>query len=145
MRRLTPEVRLRVMRSIRKTDTRPEMAVRRIVHGLGFRYRLHVRGLPGNPDIVLPRWRKIIQVHGCFWHQHTGCRLARLPRSRPEYWIPKLARNQERDALSVRALEALGWSVLVIWECQTESTAQLTRTLAAFLDGQPTARRVAAL
>jgi DNA mismatch endonuclease, patch repair protein len=104
---LSHEARSRVMRSIRKTNTSPEIAVRRIIHQLGFRYRLHARELPGTPDIVLPRLRKVVLVHGCFWHQHVGCQLAKLPRSRPEYWIPKLARNQERDAVSEKALIAL--------------------------------------
>jgi DNA mismatch endonuclease (patch repair protein) len=107
--------------------------VRRIVHRLGFRYRLHVRELPGTPDIVLPRLRKAILVHGCFWHQHKGCRLAKLPRSRPEYWLPKLARNQERDEIAERALASLGWSVLVIWECQVDNLQALRKTLRRFL------------
>jgi DNA mismatch endonuclease, patch repair protein len=133
VRRLSPEARLRVMRSIRKTDTSPEIAVRRIIHRLGFRYRLHVRELPGTPDIVLPRARKIVLVHGCFWHQHAGCPLARLPRGRPEYWLPKLARNRQRDQASEKALAALGWRVLVIWECQIRKTEQLRENLKSFL------------
>jgi DNA mismatch endonuclease, patch repair protein len=133
MGKLSPEVRLRVMRSIRKTDTSPEIAVRRIIHGMGLRYRLHVRALPGTPDIVLPRLRKVVLVHGCFWHQHAGCRLARVPRSRPEYWISKLARNQERDEVTEKALAALGWQVLVIWECQIGNPKQLRCELARFL------------
>lgn len=126
----------RVMRSIRKTDTSPELAVRRIIHRLGFRYRLHVRELPGTPDIVLPRLKKAVLVHGCFWHQHKGCRLAKLPRSRPEYWLPKLARNQERDEIAERALASLGWRVLVIWECQVANAQALRRRLRGFLSSK---------
>jgi DNA mismatch endonuclease, patch repair protein len=130
---LSPEARSRVMQSIRKANTLPEMAVRRIIHGLGFRYRLHARELPGTPDIVLPRLRKVIMIHGCFWHQHAGCRLAKLPRSRPEYWLPKLGRNQERDEIAQKALTVLGWSVLVIWECQIDNADQLRSKLSGFL------------
>jgi DNA mismatch endonuclease (patch repair protein) len=130
---LSPEALSRIMRSIRKTDTSPEIAVRRIIHRLGFRYRLHVRELPGTPDIVLPRMRKAVLVHGCFWHQHAGCRLAKLPKSRPEYWLPKLARNQQRDKVAETALTALGWRVLVIWECEVADPKQLRRKLRSFL------------
>ena len=130
---LSPDALSRVMRSIRKTNTSPEMAVRRIIHRLGFRYRLHVRELPGTPDIVLPRLRKVVVVHGCFWHQHAGCRLAKLPRSRPEYWLPKLARNQERDQIAEKALAALGWRVLVIWECETKRPERVEKRIRKFL------------
>jgi DNA mismatch endonuclease (patch repair protein) len=122
-----------MMRSIRKTNTSPEMAVRRIIHRMGFRFRLHVRELPGTPDIVLPRMRKAVLVHGCFWHQHAGCRLAKLPKSRPEYWLPKLARNQQRDEIARKALAALGWRVLVIWECEVADLVLLRRKLRSFL------------
>jgi DNA mismatch endonuclease (patch repair protein) len=132
MAKLSPEARLHVMRSIRKINTSPEIAVRRIIHGLGFRYRLHVRGLPGTPDIVLSRLRKIVLVHGCFWHQHAGCRLARLPRGRPEYWVPKLARNRQRDKASEKALRTLGWEVLIIWECQVRQDDKLRSELTSF-------------
>lgn len=130
---LSRDARSRIMRSIRKTNTKPEMVVRRIIHRLGFRYRLHVRDLPGTPDIVVPRLKKVILVHGCFWHQHKGCRLAKPPRSRPEYWLPKLARNQNRDEIAERALASLGWRVLVIWECQVEDAPALQRNLSSFL------------
>lgn len=106
------------MATIRSKDTKPEMLVRRIVHALGYRYRLHVRALPGTPDIVLPRHRKIIDVRGCFWHLHArGC--AAVPSSRRAYWLPKLTRNRERDKAAVRKLRREGWRVLVIWECET--------------------------
>jgi DNA mismatch endonuclease (patch repair protein) len=123
------------MRRIRKRDTGPELAVRRLTHALGFRFRLHRGDLPGTPDLVLPRHRKVIQVHGCFWHQHEGCRLARLPKSRLDYWLPKLARNAERDRAARVALESAGWRCLVIWECQTRDAESLRATLRGFLVG----------
>ncbi len=109
------------MRRIRKSDTAPEMMVRRLAHGLGLRFRLHRRDLPGTPDIVFPRRRTVVLVHGCFWHQHEGCRLARQPKSRLDYWLPKLARNKARDRTAQEDLQALGWQVLVIWECETKA------------------------
>jgi DNA mismatch endonuclease (patch repair protein) len=121
------------MRRIRKTDTTPERAVRRVVHTLGFRFRLHREDLPGTPDLVLPRLRKAILVHGCFWHQHGGCRLARLPKSRLEYWLPKLRRNEERDAAARAELQAMGWEIMVVWECETGDALHLRQRLAAFL------------
>jgi DNA mismatch endonuclease, patch repair protein len=131
--RLSPEDRSAHMRRIRKTDTTPERAVRRAVHALGFRFRLHRSDLPGTPDLLLPRLRKAILVHGCFWHQHEGCRLARLPKSRPEYWLPKLRRNQERDVVVRAELQAMGWEIMVVWECETEDLVRLRERLAAFL------------
>lgn len=130
---LSPEARARIMRSITKTNTKPELIVRRICHSLGFRFRLHQRTLPGTPDLSFPRLRKIILVHGCFWHQHKRCRLAKQPQTRREYWIPKLARNIKRDASSRRALRALGWATLVVWECETRDTDALQVRLVRFL------------
>lgn len=121
------------MRRIRKTNTKPEMRVRRLVHTLGFRFRLHRRNLPGTPDLVFPRLRKVVLVHGCFWHQHPGCRLARMPKSRLDYWEPKLRRNQERDDATRQQLASRGWDVLVIWECETDDNAALTTILEHFL------------
>ncbi|TMJ14608.1 MAG: DNA mismatch endonuclease Vsr [Alphaproteobacteria bacterium] len=115
------------MRRIRKSDTAPEMMVRRLAHGLGLRFRLHRRDLPGTPDIVFPRQRTAVLVHGCFWHQHEGCRLARQPKSRLDYWLPKLARNKARDRIAQEDLQALGWQVLVIWECETK-TPEIVRS-----------------
>lgn len=123
------------MRRIRKTDTSPELAVRRLAHCLGYRFRLYRRDLPGTPDLVFPRLRKVIFVHGCFWHQHSGCRLARKPKSRLDYWLPKLARNVERDRVAERELQALGWSVLTIWECETKDIEVLRDKLLGFLSG----------
>jgi DNA mismatch endonuclease, patch repair protein len=105
---------------VRGADTKPEMAVRRLVHGMGYRYRLHVTGLPGRPDIVFPSRGKIIFVHGCFWHRHSnpGCNLARLPKSRLDFWRTKLEQNRKRDVVAMRRLKSGGWKVLIIWECQ---------------------------
>jgi DNA mismatch endonuclease, patch repair protein len=121
------------MARIRKTDTKPEMIVRRLVHAMGYRYRLHVRRLPGNPDIVLPRHRKVILVHGCFWHRHSCPDGRKLPRSKPEYWAPKLERNRRRDEKNIAMLVDLGWTPLVIWECELRPLDMLKRKLADFL------------
>jgi len=120
------------MRKIRSKDSKPEIAVRRLLHSLGYRFRLHRRSLPGSPDIVLPRHRLAIFVHGCFWHQHPGCRHAKLPRQRQDYWLPKLARTQMRDKQNRAALGEIGWRSLVIWECDTEKL----EAIAALLEQQ---------
>lgn len=131
---ISREVRSRMMRSIRKTDTGPEKVVRRLMRELGaMGYRLHARDLPGRPDIVLRRRRQAIFVHGCFWHQHSGCRLAKRPSARPDYWLPKLARNQERDLAALAALSALGWDTLVVWECELSDVDTLRAKLEDFL------------
>ena len=124
------------MRAIRSKDMKPEMAVRRLAHRMGYRFRLHRKDLPGKPDMVSPSRRAVILVHGCFWHQHPDpdCRDARLPKSNTNYWKPKLARNQARDAENESALLAQGWRVLVIWECQIKDETALKQTLMAFLD-----------
>lgn len=106
------------MRSIRSTSMRPELIVRSLVHRLGFRFRLHRYDLPGRPDLVFISRRKIIQVHGCFWHQHTGCARSHIPNSKLDYWLPKLERNKRRDNEHLAQLKDLGWSVLVVWECE---------------------------
>jgi|SRR5882757_1987405 len=121
------------MRRIRKTDTGPEMIVRRMVHAMGYRYRLHGVKLPGTPDIVLPRHRKVIFVHGCFWHRHDCPDGRKLPRSKPEYWGPKLERNRRRDATNVARLRELEWDVLVLWECELGDVKKLSFALSAFL------------
>ena len=133
MDRLSVEARSRLMSRIRGKDTKPEMAVRHLVHRMGFRYRLHRRDLPGSPDLVLPRHRKVILVHGCFWHSHAGCGAGRVPASNTEYWAPKLRRNAERDAASEEALRLAGWAVLVVWECQTKKATDLEGRLGSFL------------
>jgi len=124
------------MRRIRSRDTGPEMVVRRMVHGMGYRYRLHVGSLPGKPDLVFPRLRRIIDVRGCFWHQHGRCADSHIPKTRLEYWAPKLERNRERDRQNAKELRALGWRVCVVWECQTKDAGPLSRRLANFL-GMP--------
>lgn len=130
---LTPVERSRHMAKVRRTNTKPEMNVRRAAHRLGYRFRLHRRDLPGTPDLVFPRFRKIIMVNGCFWHQHDGCKHARLPKSRLEYWSPKLARNKDRDAEVLRELDRLGWEVMTVWECQARSLKAVSPILQAFL------------
>ena len=112
----SPETRSRIMRAVRQKHTRPEMQLRRAVHALGGRFRLHVRTLPGSPDLVFPRRRLAVFVHGCFWHAHA-CRAGRAPATRTDYWLPKRAENRARDARKIAALEALGWRVAVVWEC----------------------------
>ena len=115
--RVSPQVRSRIMRSIRGSDTSPELMVRSALHRRGFRFRVNVKSLPGTPDIVLPTHRTVILVHGCFWHRHGRCRLASVPRTRPEYWAAKFAANRRRDRRVKAALIRLGWRVIVIWEC----------------------------
>lgn len=131
---LTATQRSKCMAAIRCTDTTPEVAVRRAAHALGFRFRLHVKGLPGKPDLVFPRLRAVVFVHGCFWHQHR-CGDGHIPASKTEYWGPKLARNRERDREHRRSLKRLGWRVLTIWECQTHNLPSLLATLEEFLGG----------
>lgn len=129
----TKAERSRIMAAVKSQDTGPEMAVRRLVHGLGFRYRLHDQGLPGHPDLVFPSRRKIIFVHGCFWHRHR-CEAGRsMPVSRVDYWLAKFERNQSRDIKVRRQLAKDGWRVLVIWECQTRNLDRLRKKLKTFL------------
>lgn len=123
------------MRRIPRTNTTPEIAVRRLAHRMGYRFRLHRRDLPGTPDVVFPSHRKVILVHGCFWHQHPGCPSGRLPRTRVDYWGPKLARNVERDAKTLEKLEEVGWEPMVVWECETKDEGTLQAKLADFLGG----------
>ena len=123
------------MSSVRATNTRPEMIVRRLVHSKGYRYRLHRADLPGKPDLVFPRLKKVIFVHGCFWHQHAdpACKGARLPKSNQDYWLPKLRSNAERDEKQKTLLEEMGWNVLIVWECQVEQERRLEEALLGFL------------
>jgi len=111
----------------------PEMYVRRYVHALGYRYRLHAPGLPGKPDLVFKKLRKVIFVHGCFWHLHKACREGRIPESRRGYWEPKLIRNVERDREHIAALRRLGWKLLVVWECEMKDTQRVERKLIQYL------------
>jgi DNA mismatch endonuclease (patch repair protein) len=132
---LTPSQRSERMSRVRGQGTKPEMIVRRLVHGMGFRYRLHSRELPGTPDLVFPGRGKAIFVHGCFWHRHPdpSCKLARMPKSRLDFWQPKLQGNRARDLRHRRELEALGWRILVVWECQMRDKEQLENKLRDFL------------
>lgn len=118
--------RSRMMAGIRRTHTKPEILVRRVLFSAGFRYRLHRRDLPGSPDVVLPGRRVAVFVHGCFWHQHPQCKFAKLPTSRPEFWAKKLARNMERDEHAVDLLLLDGWRVLTVWECATRDPITLS-------------------
>lgn len=131
---LTPLERSATMARVRARDTIPEKTVRRIAHGLGYRYRLHRRDLPGTPDLVFVSRSKVIFVHGCFWHRHQGCPLARLPKSRRAFWLPKLEGNAKRDARNVRVLRRRGWGVMTIWECELRDRARLTNRIRRFLD-----------
>lgn len=131
---LTVQERSARMALVRSKNTKPEILVRQLVHSMGYRYRLHRRGLPGTPDLVFPGRSKIIFIHGCFWHRHAGCALARLPKSRTDFWLLKLTRNAERDARDARALRRLGWGVLTVWECQLRDDTSLTKRIGRFLD-----------
>jgi DNA mismatch endonuclease, patch repair protein len=132
---VSPEQRSAIMSRVRSRDTKPEMLVRKLVHGLGYRYRLHCKDLPGNPDIVFRPRRKVIFVHGCFWHGHD-CRAGRnKPSSNTDYWGSKLDRNKERDRANQKELVKQGWDILVVWECETRDMEYLERTVVSFLEG----------
>lgn len=130
---MSPDLRRQVMSSIRRENTKPELIVRRILWRLGARFRLHGRDLPGRPDVVMRSRRTAIFVHGCLWHLHEGCRLARPPKSQPHYWPAKLARNKERDRQNLRRLREQGWLVEIIWECETRDLEALERRLRQIL------------
>lgn len=123
------------MSRVRGRDTKPELLVRRIAHGLGYRFRLHRRDLPGVPDIVFPSRRKVIFVHGCFWHRHPdpACKLARMPKSRLDFWVTKLENNKKRDEKNMARLHVLGWEALVVWECQISNQDELRIRIREFL------------
>lgn len=123
------------MARIRSKDTKPEIAVRQLAHRLGYRFRLHRKDLPGKPDLVFPGRKAVIFVHGCFWHQHPdkNCVDARMPKSRLEYWVPKLERNKQRDSEHIKQLQEQGWRVLVIWDCETKNIEELQQKLIKFL------------
>ena len=132
---VTRERRSEIMSRVRGRGTRPEMAVRRLVHGLGYRYRLHGKRLPGRPDLVFAARRKVIFVHGCFWHRHPGCCLARTPKSRVDFWRAKLDGNRKRDLLAQRELGELGWLSLVVWECELNDLDSVAARVTGFLEG----------
>lgn len=129
---LTVEQRSRNMRAIKQKDTKPELRVRKYLHSRGYRYRIHRRDLPGNPDVVFPSRRKIIFIHGCFWHGHN-CRLGTPARTKQAYWIPKIAGNKARDSARVKTLRASGWKVLVVWECDVRRWTRVSKRLTDFL------------
>ncbi|MCR9216920.1 MAG: DNA mismatch endonuclease Vsr [bacterium] len=121
--------RSRLMGRVRGRHTKPEMIVRRMLHALGYRFRLHRRDLPGSPDVVLPSCSTALFVHGCFWHRHRGCRLSSTPKTRREFWEAKFARNVKRDAANASRLQDLGWRVIVVWECETKDPDSLRQRL----------------
>ena len=129
---VAPETRSR-MQAVNGRDTEPELRVRRALHGMGCRFRLQRKNLPGTPDIVLPRYRKIVLVHGCFWHGHEGCKRAKLPVKNARTWREKIRLNRERDQRNMAELRDLGWDVLIIWECETHAPALLERLLRSFI------------
>ncbi|MBU0691155.1 DNA mismatch endonuclease Vsr [bacterium] len=133
MDRISKDVRRRNMQLIRSKDTTTEVRVRKLVYSLGYRYRIHVSELPGKPDIVIRRLKKVIFVHGCFWHHHIGCSNGRFPKSNRDYWIPKLKRNVARDKKAYRELTRLGWSYLVVWECELQNERLLKKSIKRFL------------
>jgi len=128
-----PEQRSRIMRAVKGADTTPEMVVRHLAHSMGYRFRLHRKELPGKPDLAFPGLRKVIFVHGCFWHGHGCARGARVPVQNRDYWTQKVARNMERDMNVQFALQRLGWKRLVVWECEIKDPDRLRRTLRRFL------------
>lgn len=130
---LSPAERSQLMARIHATDTQPEIAVRRFLHACGYRYRLHVRTLPGTPDLVFPGRRAVVFVHGCFWHQHTGCSRARLPATRTDFWRAKLEANRQRDARASADLANTGWRVIVVWQCQMKRGIDWARPLVSAL------------
>lgn len=130
---ISPEKRSRIMAANKSRNTKPELAVRRILHAMGFRFRLHRKDLPGCPDVVLPKYKTVILINGCFWHQHTGCKLASKPSTRQDFWEAKLSRNVERDSENIAKLTALGWRVIVVWECELKKTSDLTERLVTSL------------
>lgn len=132
--KLSPKERSERMSRVRGKDSKAELAVRSLVHGLGYRYRLHAKDLPGKPDLVFRPRKKAIFVHGCFWHRHKDCKLARLPKSKLDFWIPKLEGNRKRDVRDQTALLKSGWKYLVIWECEIRDKNKLTRKIIRFLD-----------
>ena len=128
-----PQTRSRIMRAVKGKDTTPELIVRRLVHAMGYRFRLHHKDLPGKPDLVFPKFRKVIFVHGCFWHGHDCARGARMPKANAEYWSSKIARNRLRDTANIATLKGHGWRTAVIWECELKRMEQIRKRLTAFL------------
>jgi DNA mismatch endonuclease (patch repair protein) len=134
MKSISAETRSKMMRSVRSKDTKPEMLIRTYLHRLGFRYRLHSKKLPGSPDLVFKSKKKVIFVHGCFWHQHMDCRHGHAPKSRLDYWLPKLRHNIDRDRNAVEELDRMGWSSLIIWECELDNLREIGERAVEFLN-----------
>src|SRR5436305_11503165 len=130
---LSPDQRSARMALIRGADTKPEFAVRRLLHGLGYRYRLRAKDLPGKPDLVFRSRRKVVFVHGCFWHGHEKCRMGRPPKSNLDFWLPKIESNQERDKRVIRKLDDLGYDSTIVWQCELTDTNVLKKRLVRFL------------
>lgn len=131
---MSPSERSERMSRIRSSNTAPEVALRRAMHAIGFRFRLHSKGLPGKPDIVLPRHKTVSFVHGCFWHRHSGCKIATTPKTNTEFWVEKFDRNVVRDARTREQLEGLGWRVIVVWECELRSANQVAGAVRRVVD-----------
>ncbi len=129
----SPLVTNKRLSSVRSSNTKPEILVRKLLHSMGYRFRLHYKDLPGKPDIVLPKYRKVILVHGCYWHRHEGCSMTSEPKKNRPYWDKKFERNKNRDNMNYRALSDLGWKVMVIWECETKRKGLLKKRLKKFL------------
>jgi DNA mismatch endonuclease (patch repair protein) len=132
---VAPAVRSRIMSSVGRRDTRPEVLVRQLLHSLGYRFRLHRRDLPGTPDVVLPRHQLAVFVHGCFWHRHAGCRRTTTPADNRDYWLAKFGRNVARDRRNRADLRRAGWRVLVVWECEVRNPERLTARLRRAVEG----------
>ncbi len=124
------------MSRVRSKNTKPELQIRRLVWSLGYRYRLHSKKLPGRPDIVFPGRKKVIFIHGCYWHQHDNCRQYRMPRSKLDFWLPKLEGNKKRDVFNQQMLREMGWDYLVIWECQLKDKEKVASRIVDFLEGE---------
>ena len=131
---VSPETRSRIMARVKSKGMKPEMKVRRLLHGLGYRYRLHRADLPGRPDLVFPARRKVLFVNGCFWHRHDGCSKVRIPATNRDYWLAKLERNHARDIHNIALLQEQGWTVATVWECQLRDLPAATELLIAFLE-----------
>lgn len=133
---ISPERRSEIMSRVRSRDSKPEMLVRRLVHAMGYRYRLHARDLPGKPDLVFRSRRKVIFVHGCFWHRHQDCNLARIPKSRRDFWVEKLTKNRDRDERIQQKLLEEGWNTLTLWECELGNSVAVEDKVRGFLNAE---------
>lgn len=136
MDKLSPEQRSRNMAQVKGKNTKPEKLVRSLLHCMGYRFRLHDKQLPGKPDIVMPKYKAVVFVHGCFWHGHEGCKRASIPATRPEFWEQKISGNKERDSRNIAALENLGYRCLIVWQCELKDMELLKQRLSYFLGGK---------